>query len=190
MQRSLTNTNSEILSVAERLLRTRGYNGFSFGDIADSIGTTRANIHYYYRTKEDLGCALIEVTRTQVLELFDSCRSEAAVEQLKQYFGIFERSIDGELICLCGMLMAEDDALPTSVRRANGELVDLQLEWLEKVLEAGRQAGELSFDGPCSEQADDIFAFVHGRHIVSKFRRKPDSFSVAADKLLMKLSVG
>ena len=87
MQRPLTDTNVEILKVAEQFLRTRGYNGFSFGDVAEAVGTTRANVHYYYPTKEDLGRALVEATRTQVEKVTDDCNAEKSIEQLRRYFG-------------------------------------------------------------------------------------------------------
>lgn len=49
-----------ILDVAERLLQTRGYNGFSYADIAADLGVTKASLHYHFATKAALGHALIE----------------------------------------------------------------------------------------------------------------------------------
>ena len=37
-----TGTTSRILDVAERLLQVRGYNGFSYGDVATELGITRS----------------------------------------------------------------------------------------------------------------------------------------------------
>ena len=38
----------------------RGYEGFSFGDIAQAVGTTRANIHHHFGNKQRLMAELIE----------------------------------------------------------------------------------------------------------------------------------
>jgi len=54
------NTRDRIKSVAAELYVLRGHEGFSFGDIAASIGTTRANIHHHFGSKQQLMGELIE----------------------------------------------------------------------------------------------------------------------------------
>ena len=39
-------TPERILDVAEGLLQARGYNGFSYADIAEAVGITKASIAY------------------------------------------------------------------------------------------------------------------------------------------------
>jgi TetR/AcrR family transcriptional regulator, transcriptional repressor for nem operon len=53
-------TAGQILDVAERLAQTRGFNGFSYADIATELGMTTASLHYHYPTKAALGRALID----------------------------------------------------------------------------------------------------------------------------------
>lgn len=43
-----------IKEIAVELLVRHGYQGFRFRDLADRLGTTRANIHYYYGSKANL----------------------------------------------------------------------------------------------------------------------------------------
>lgn len=43
-----------IKSLAAKLLVKHGYRGVSFGDIADRLSTTRANIHYHFGNKNSL----------------------------------------------------------------------------------------------------------------------------------------
>jgi len=49
-----------ILDVAERLVQTRGFNGFSYADIAEALDVTKASLHYHFPAKSDLGARLIE----------------------------------------------------------------------------------------------------------------------------------
>ena len=49
-----TATRERIRAIAEDLYVLRGHDGFSFGDIADAVGTTRANIHHHFRNKRQL----------------------------------------------------------------------------------------------------------------------------------------
>src|ERR1700712_3588596 len=52
-------TTVRILDVAERLLQVRGYNGFSYGDVATELGITGAALHYHFAGKAELGLALV-----------------------------------------------------------------------------------------------------------------------------------
>ena len=54
------NTRDRIKSVAAEFYVLKGHDGFSFGDIATVIGTTRANIHHHFGNKSQLMKELIE----------------------------------------------------------------------------------------------------------------------------------
>src|ERR1700682_630937 len=81
-----------ILDVAEQLAQTRGYNGFSYADIAAPLGVTKASLHYHFPSKADLGCALIERyhrTFASALEAIDQ-QAEEPGKKLRQYVGLYD----------------------------------------------------------------------------------------------------
>src|SRR4051812_39639163 len=53
-------TRLRILALAEQLYVLHGHDGFSFGDIAAAVGTTRANIHHHFGNKRRLMAELVE----------------------------------------------------------------------------------------------------------------------------------
>ncbi|HJT14927.1 MAG TPA: helix-turn-helix domain-containing protein, partial [Dongiaceae bacterium] len=53
-------TRARILDVAQGLIQQRGYNGFSYRDIADEVGIRAPTIHYYFPAKADLAAALVD----------------------------------------------------------------------------------------------------------------------------------
>ena len=53
-------TATRILDVAERLVQLRGFNGFSYADVAAELHITKASLHYHFPGKAELGRALIE----------------------------------------------------------------------------------------------------------------------------------
>ena len=55
-----SDTRTEILDAAERLVQQRGFNAFSYADIARELGVTKASLHYHFAGKAELGRALIE----------------------------------------------------------------------------------------------------------------------------------
>src|ERR1700689_5234 len=78
-----------ILDVAEQLAQTRGYNGFSYADIASQLGVTKASLHYHFPSKAELGRALIERYRVvfgAALEEIDQ-HAKGPHQKLQQYVG-------------------------------------------------------------------------------------------------------
>src|ERR671936_2806695 len=59
-QRGNADTPARILDIAERLVQSRGFNGFSYADIAAELGITKASLHYHFAGKAELGEALID----------------------------------------------------------------------------------------------------------------------------------
>src|SRR3954463_10365158 len=53
-------TATRVLDAAERLVQMRGFNGFSYADVAGELDITKASLHYHYRGKAELGKALID----------------------------------------------------------------------------------------------------------------------------------
>ena len=60
MSKEPADTATKILDVAERLVQARGFNGFSYADVADELGISKAALHYHFPGKAELGEALME----------------------------------------------------------------------------------------------------------------------------------
>ena len=71
-------TSMQILDVAQKLVQTRGFNAFSYADIAKVLGVTTASLHYHFASKADLGVKLIELYESAFGAALDrkSTRSE------------------------------------------------------------------------------------------------------------------
>src|SRR3954467_9023955 len=52
-------TAARILDIGERLVQVRGFNGFSYADVASELDITKASLHYHFPGKAELGDALI-----------------------------------------------------------------------------------------------------------------------------------
>src|ERR1700751_4491734 len=90
-RKSDTDTASAILDVAERLAQTRGFNAFSYADVAAELGITKPALHYHFAGKDELGEAL--VTRytarfNEALEAIDA-RELHAAQKLEAYADLY-----------------------------------------------------------------------------------------------------
>src|ERR1700756_4341039 len=84
-------TSQKILDIAERLLQVRGYNGFSYADIAASLRVTKASLHYHFPSKSDLGRRLMErytENFTAALATIDASGASAR-EKIERYISIY-----------------------------------------------------------------------------------------------------
>lgn len=181
-----TDTPTRILDVAERLVQTRGFNRFSYADIAAELGVTKAALHYHFASKADLGEALI---RRYAERFGDGLRrvdedSLDAGEKLHAYARIYADVLRDGRMCLCGMLAAEYRTLPVPMRQAVVTFFEDNESWLSDVLERGKAAGELRFTGSSHEVAMAIVSGLEGAMLVAGPHDDVMRFEHAASRLL------
>jgi len=181
-----------ILDVAETLAQTRGYNGFSYADIAAQLGVTKASLHYHFPSKAELGRALIERYRRTFDAALDTIDNQAKLpqEKLQQYVGLYESVLSNERMCLCGMFAAEYATLPAPMQVGLKSFFDANERWLTAVLEDGRRAGIFMFAEPASERARVLLGALEGAMLVARSYGNLRRFQSAAAYVLADLSPG
>lgn len=65
-RRSPGSARQQLLAVARQLFITRGIDAVSYGDIAQEVGSTRANIHYHFGNKSELVSEVFALTFAEV----------------------------------------------------------------------------------------------------------------------------
>ena len=174
----MTDTRSRILNSAEKLVRTGGYNGFSFREIASSIGIKSASVHHHFPTKEKL---TLEVARRYEQTFFDALGEPAPAGttpevQLERYCEVFRTAFESSgRACLCGILSNEAEQLPESVRRVITEFVSANISWLEEAMEPARDRGSTE---DCSdsarERAELVYCALEGAMGVAALKQDGD----------------
>ncbi len=184
-------TADRILDLAEQLAQTRGFNGFSYADISEALGITKASLHYHFRTKAELGRSLMERYRanfTAALEAIDATGVPAA-DKLEPYAKLYAQVLHGERMCLCGMLAAEYSTLAPPIQDEVRRFFDLNEAWLAGVLRAGREEGGLRFTGTPEEMARVLLGGLEGAMLVARSYGDPARFDEAARRLIADLTV-
>lgn len=179
-------TASRALDVAENLVQTRGFNGFSYADIARELDVTNAALHYHFTAKADLGAALIDRYTTRfasALAALDSAQSDSPAK-LSAYIELYREVLSGDRMCLCGMLAAEHETLPSPVREAVLQFFRMNETWLAGVLGAGRSSGTLSFDGDAADAAKTVLSSLEGAMLMARLWGEPSTFESVVDHLL------
>jgi TetR/AcrR family transcriptional repressor of nem operon len=183
-------TAERILDIAERLVQTRGFNNFSYADIADELGITKASLHYHFPGKAELGQALI----TRYAERFAEALGEIdrnlpnAHAKLEAYVRLYADVLHGKRMCMCGILAAEYQTLPKPMRGEVIRFFDDNQRWLTGVLEQGLADKSLGFTGSADDIAQSILSTLEGAMLVTRPYGDLDRFNITARQLLTGLS--
>ena len=179
-------TATRILDVAERLAQTRGFNGFSYADIATELGLTKASLHYHFPTKADLGEALIDRYACRFADALGAVeqRRVGAQAAVETYVELYAAVLRGDRMCLCGMLAAEYETLPAPMQAAVRRFFDTSEAWLESVLEEGRVDGAFHFAGSAREEARLLLGGLEGAMLIARSYGDQARFGVVADRLV------
>jgi TetR/AcrR family transcriptional repressor of nem operon len=183
-------TATRILDVAERLAQTRGFNGFSYADIAIELGITKAALHYHFASKANLGQALIgryAARFGEALAAIDASTT-AAPAKLRGYAGLYADVLRNQRMCLCGMLAAEYPTLPGAMQASVISFFDQNETWLQHVLEQGRSDGSLHFTGSPRDTARMIISCLEGAMLVTRPYGDIPRFQDAAASLITGLT--
>lgn len=159
-----------LLEYAQTLIQLRGYNGFSYRDLSTLVGVKTSSIHYYFPTKEDLVLEAINQYSSQVLgDIRALDETLPANKKLERYSKLFAKVLgEGDQICLCGMLAADIQSLPETVRLAVQGFYRANESWLAKVLEQGVAEGTLQVPGEPALAARALYAAYQGSVIASR----------------------
>jgi TetR/AcrR family transcriptional repressor of nem operon len=167
--------------VAERLVADRGFNAFSYADIATELGLTKPALHYHFANKADLGTALITRYTTRfaaALAALDTTQTTAP-GKLQGYANLYLAVLREQRMCLCGMLAAEYQTLPDPMRTAVLSFFDDNETWLQHVLDEGQADGSVHFTGAARDAA---------RMLIARPYADLDRFQTAAANLLASLT--
>lgn len=179
-------TAARILDVAERLVQSRGFNGFSYADVAAELGITKASLHYHFPGKAELGEALIS---RYAARFADALREIDADDQdvpgkLAAYAALYAGVLQEQRMCLCGMMAADYATLPPEMRSAVVRFFDENESWLEAVLAQGLSEGALRYQGSARDEAQLIISTLEGAMLVARPYGDPKRFQAAAQRLL------
>ncbi len=191
MNTVIGSTATRVMDVAEALIQQRGYDGFSFDDVARAVGIRKPSVHHHFRTKADLVATLAR----RYTERFES--SLAAIDtarrdpmaRLEAYVLLFATTYakDGRL-CVCGMLGAEAAALPAQVADGVADFFRLNLDWLTAAFRDAQQSGRVTTTQGAEALAQLLLSALEGAMIVGRGGRSSVGPAAVGNHLLVCLS--
>ena len=180
-------TQERILDLAQQFIQERGYNGFSFRDLANGVGVKSSSIHYYYASKTHLALAVTGRYRKNFAAATAQLRKEIpnAPDLLKAYAQIFKSTLeDGKKVCLCAMLASDRDSVEDAVTDQVRAFFADQYEWLSSVVTDGTSQGTIRDDIRPDDFAVLFFSALEGAMMVANAKDSSADIDLVADQMI------
>lgn len=147
-------TRDRILEMGEELFRTRGFNAFSYYDLAEALCVRPPAIHYHFRTKDDLAIAILERERARFASFVAEMHAiDDPVVALKQFAASFAAHAQAHHICLIGASGSDYHTFGEAVHVHVRGMAEEILTWLTATLREGRRRGVVVFAGSAPTRA-------------------------------------
>ncbi|MWL89228.1 TetR/AcrR family transcriptional regulator [Cupriavidus sp. SW-Y-13] len=175
----------QLLEHASVLIRQRGYNGFSYRDLAELVGVKTSSIHYHFPAKDDLVQEVVKLYRERSqarLAAIDPALS--LCEQAWQYIRPLRNDIELNQICLAGMLSAEVLALPDAIRIPLQAHYRMHEEWIARLLRRAEIERGEPYPVPPMALASVLYGAIQNGIITARMSGSTDRLDAAADMLM------
>jgi TetR/AcrR family transcriptional repressor of nem operon len=148
-------TRERILELGEELIRTCGYNAFSYQDISSRLGIKNAAVHYYFPSKENLGTRVLKTNIQRFEEMIENLENGHFNEwqKLESFMKIYVRSNRESKVCLIGSLGPDFNTLNETMQHELRKMIEMIIYWLADNLTKGREKKLFAFVGDARSKA-------------------------------------
>ncbi len=185
------NTRTALLDSAERAARQRGYDAFSYADLAREVGIRKASIHHHFPVKADLAFGLIERYAARFFETLDKIDGTHtnAAEKLSAYVAEYRNALaDGTQLCLCVAMSAGRESLAEPVLAELNRFHESSVTWLSSVFEKSLDDQSVSGVSDPAAEARATLALMEGAQLVARAAKNLSLFDAATAAFSARLS--
>lgn len=177
-----TDTKTELLNSAERAARTRGFDGFSYADLAEDVGIRKASIHHHFPTKAALSVALMQRYYTDLetacsdidnSKITGGARLSAMIERYRHALN------GGKSLCLCVAFSTSRESLPEEVISQISRFRTMMIDWLNYVFAAGQSDGSILDVQDLGSEAAAALSLLEGAQLAARAEENPALFEGA-----------
>jgi TetR/AcrR family transcriptional repressor of nem operon len=168
-------TRESIIAAATRLIHVHGYNKTSLDDVLRESGVGKGNFYYHFKSKEDLGYAILDKIVASFHErTLEPCFADPDAPPLSQIRCFLDRLLELQREqnciggCVLGNLASELSDVHEGFRTRLATLFTAWQARLASVLEAARRRGELADGSEPEALARFIVASLEGAILLAK----------------------
>ena len=171
-------TRDHILRAASRLIHLQGYHSTTLEDVLGESGVGKGNFYYHFKSKEELGYAIIDQLVSGFVErTLDPAFADSDRDPLAQIHGFLDRVLDNLRQrncvggCPLGNLASELSDVHEGFRRRLAEIFVRWRATLARALRRSQAEGGLRLDCDPDGLAHFIVAALEGAILMSKMTK-------------------
>jgi TetR/AcrR family transcriptional regulator, transcriptional repressor for nem operon len=171
-------TRDQILNAASRLIHVQGYQSTSLDDVLRESGVGKGNFYYYFKSKEDLGYAIIDRIRRAFVERgLGPAFGDTDADPVGQLHAFFDRVLDSQRQrncvggCAIGNLACELSDVHEGFRQQLAGIFDVYRDHVAEAIRRGQQSGRLRPDADAVRIAQFLVGALEGAILLGKVTR-------------------
>jgi len=168
-------TRDQILDAAARLIHLRGYHCTSLDDVLRESGVGKGNFYYYFKSKEDLGYAIIDrVMQAFIARTLDPVFADSGADPVAQIHQFLDRVLESQRQrncvggCPIGNLASELSDVHEGFRQRLAGIFEVWRSKLTEVLGRCENEGLAIRDFDPSAVAQFLVAALEGAILLTK----------------------
>jgi len=168
-------TRDQILDAASRLIHLQGYHSTSLDDVLKESGVGKGNFYYYFKSKEELGYAIIDrLIQAFVERTLEPAFADLSANPVAQINAFLDRVHDNQRQrncvggCPIGNLASELSDVHEGFRRRLARIFVRWRDELTEVLARGQASGHLRGDCDPAGVAQFVVAALEGAILLTK----------------------
>jgi TetR/AcrR family transcriptional regulator, transcriptional repressor for nem operon len=168
-------TREAVIVAATRLIHVHGYNATSLDDVLRESGVGKGNFYHHFRSKEDLGYAILDQIVAAFLErTLEPCFADAEAPPFGQIRCFLDRVLQAQRErncvggCVMGNLASELSDVHEGFRTRLATLFTAWQARLASALEVARSRGELAAVSEPETVARFVVASLEGAILLAK----------------------
>ncbi|MBE8723961.1 TetR/AcrR family transcriptional regulator [Flavobacterium hungaricum] len=183
------NTRLNILHKAFELIYTKGYQTTSIDEIIATTQVTKGAFYYHFKTKDEMGVAIIEEILKPTMQEHFIKPTEASQDPIEDFYNMIsyllleDPFLQVKYGCPVGNLTQEMTPWNTKFSEALAELVDLWKATIINSIEKGKEAGLIRKDVIGEQVAFFILSGYWGIRNFGKLQNDNSSYLVYLKEL-------
>lgn len=178
-------TRESIVALATEMLTKNGYNGVSFLSLGKQLGIGHSNIHYYFKTKDDLVEYVLKLYTDEVLKYFKAVWRDPEVDLRRKMqmtrdgllsnYNKFNKGDSSGRIGLLGSMAADVEHLSSGAKQILRDVNVGLDEHIREGIAISVERGDLVREAPREEIALQILWLLYSSRIIVRHGSKFDN---------------
>lgn len=158
----------KILELAAQILRTGGYEALNFGALSEQLNISRANIHYHFKTKENLAIEAINQYMLNVEQKFEQLRQRyqgdcyAILQALDDELWVKLSEDEYQGFCMCLNIATGQNWIPQTLRSRAIQHFEQLVKSFEQVIKDAQASGLIEEDASAEDLAREAMLIHFG----------------------------